>query len=438
MDKIKEDFQIVVARYNEDIKWLLPFKDITIIYNKGDYHPLLSKFHTIYLNNVGRESHTYLYHIINNYNNLKKITIFFQGNISDHNDKILDIEDYFQDKDFIGKLDNYDINLLKKEINHFGKYKKDLKTGNMRKSDFLPFDWINNIIGIDLNNISNFSKVVWNANFSIKKELILKKSINFYKNILRYISDHSNPEEGHFLERSWYIIFNNKYIEKSLINYIKINNYNNINNIYNFLKKKSEQNNKELHLWIPIYSNIDFPNKIYCLNSINKFIKIYPLIENNSFIINIKSSSDVSILIELENIELEILLGAWNNKKSILKDNTNNKIINTYDNEIFDINNYIKFEIIINNDIIIKKNNNNIINVLKYINDNNEKNNNIKNIYIKNNLKNNDIYLDYILNKNQDINIKTFIYNPQDNIEKYYKTNFSNNYINEIYFEDLL
>ena len=30
------DTQIVVARYNENINWLIPFKDITIIYNKGN------------------------------------------------------------------------------------------------------------------------------------------------------------------------------------------------------------------------------------------------------------------------------------------------------------------------------------------------------------------------------------------------------------------
>ena len=48
MDIIKKNYQIVVARYNENIEWLIPFKDITIIYNKGDKDLILNKFNTIY------------------------------------------------------------------------------------------------------------------------------------------------------------------------------------------------------------------------------------------------------------------------------------------------------------------------------------------------------------------------------------------------------
>jgi len=37
-----------------------------------------------FLPNIGRESHTYLYHIVKNYHNLKDIEIFSQADISDH------------------------------------------------------------------------------------------------------------------------------------------------------------------------------------------------------------------------------------------------------------------------------------------------------------------------------------------------------------------
>ena len=53
MENIKKKFQIVVARYNEDIRWLLPFRHITIIYNKGKNNFILNKFETIQLENVG-------------------------------------------------------------------------------------------------------------------------------------------------------------------------------------------------------------------------------------------------------------------------------------------------------------------------------------------------------------------------------------------------
>lgn len=71
----KKKMEIVIARYNEDLTWIEPYLSNTTIYNKGlDYID-----NSIKIPNVGRESHTYLYHIINNYDNLADRTIFFQG-----------------------------------------------------------------------------------------------------------------------------------------------------------------------------------------------------------------------------------------------------------------------------------------------------------------------------------------------------------------------
>jgi|DEB0MinimDraft_6_1074348.scaffolds.fasta_scaffold00077_34 hypothetical protein len=74
-DKEKSYLEIVVARYNEDLRWSNKYKDYLTVYNKGDDEIEGS----IRLENIGRESHTYLYHIINNYDNLADYTIFLQG-----------------------------------------------------------------------------------------------------------------------------------------------------------------------------------------------------------------------------------------------------------------------------------------------------------------------------------------------------------------------
>ena len=60
---------LVVARYNEDVNWLkkVPKNINIILYNKGKDD---IQFKFIKLDNIGRESHTYLYHIINNYDKL--------------------------------------------------------------------------------------------------------------------------------------------------------------------------------------------------------------------------------------------------------------------------------------------------------------------------------------------------------------------------------
>jgi c-di-AMP phosphodiesterase-like protein len=83
-DTKQNNIEIIVSRYNEDLEWLKdePFnKYPIIIYNKGNndnfYKPNNSKI--IKLKNIGRCDHTYLYHIINNYDNLSEHTIFLPG-----------------------------------------------------------------------------------------------------------------------------------------------------------------------------------------------------------------------------------------------------------------------------------------------------------------------------------------------------------------------
>ncbi len=74
-------FQIVVARYNEDISWLNPVQQHCIVYNKGKP---LNISNEKFLPNVGRESETYLRYIIDNYDNLPEVVVFTQADIEDH------------------------------------------------------------------------------------------------------------------------------------------------------------------------------------------------------------------------------------------------------------------------------------------------------------------------------------------------------------------
>jgi hypothetical protein len=100
---------LVVARYNEDISWLskVPHKLNIIVYNKDDRRSkktnMYSKFEIkqpkiehpnariISLPNIGRESDTYLYHIINNYDKLASKTIFTQGDPFIHSPDFLEL-----------------------------------------------------------------------------------------------------------------------------------------------------------------------------------------------------------------------------------------------------------------------------------------------------------------------------------------------------------
>ena len=77
--------EIIVSRYNENLNWLndYPFNQFQYtIYNKGINDDFVKNNVTkiITLPNVGRCDHTYLYHIVKNYNNLRPITVFIQWN----------------------------------------------------------------------------------------------------------------------------------------------------------------------------------------------------------------------------------------------------------------------------------------------------------------------------------------------------------------------
>lgn len=82
------DINIVVARYNENIDWALPYNDIALIYNKGNNNiPNFSN--VLNIQNIGREGHTYLYYIVTRYNELPNRTIFLQADWVLHNETIL-------------------------------------------------------------------------------------------------------------------------------------------------------------------------------------------------------------------------------------------------------------------------------------------------------------------------------------------------------------
>ena len=83
---------IVVARYKEDVSWAYQLVHThpnvkLFVYDKNGDLPT-----AIHLPNVGRESHTFLYHIVKEYENIQGVTLFLQGNPFDHNIQLTDLQ----------------------------------------------------------------------------------------------------------------------------------------------------------------------------------------------------------------------------------------------------------------------------------------------------------------------------------------------------------
>ena len=87
------------------------------------------------------------------------------------------------------------------------------------------------------------------------------------------------------------------------------------------------------------------------------YILITPLISNNSFELNVKASNDIHIKLTNLDIEYEIVLGGWNNTKSVIRKN-NKEIYKLIKNNVANNNNNTNFKFIIENNILnIIKNN---------------------------------------------------------------------------------
>lgn len=232
---VLKNIEIVVARFNEKLEWtnLSPFNNYNIkCYNKGiddDFN--IQNPHEIFkLDNVGRCDHTYLYHIINNYDNLKDYTVFLPGS-NDISYKLakstLMIEQIEkQDKTiFIGSRFNnvkdyyYNFSLDEYKGTYLANYtlhEDNIENYYVGKSPIRPFGvWYDYHFGNKETIFASFWGII-----SLSRENIIKHSKKYYETFLRELEGSSNPEGGHYIERSWCAIFspllNTIYIENEL------------------------------------------------------------------------------------------------------------------------------------------------------------------------------------------------------------------------------
>jgi len=223
---------IVVARYAEPLNWLCSnfFRkicesrsDVVInlhIYNKGSVFKLPNcipsnvNIHMHQLQNVGRCDHTYLYHICSNYKNLGDVTVFLPGSCDMKNkaERTIDIvQRAFTNINTVMVCE--DVGDVKKTLYDF---KLDAwlsssqvnannnQDSSMEPSPIRPFGkWFESVFGSD----TVTRCVNWYGILAVSKKDVLHRSLEFYQSLLTMLDKHNNPEVGHYIERSWYAIF---------------------------------------------------------------------------------------------------------------------------------------------------------------------------------------------------------------------------------------
>jgi len=204
---------IVVAHYKENLKWLKQLYHPNIrqirVYTKSDTSEDLSvvnsKIQRSFLPNVGRESDTYLRYCIEYRDNLPDFIIFLQGDPAYHGINRYRVITWINC--FVKNKYNYTPSFINSNI--FQHMDTDGRIHNWRgitnQNNLNMIDWSNKFIRKNIDYTK--AEVCYGANFGIHKSYILTRSDNQYMAIIDDLNS-INPESGHYMERSWYYLFN--------------------------------------------------------------------------------------------------------------------------------------------------------------------------------------------------------------------------------------
>ena len=247
-----KEVSLIVARYSENIEWVLPYNDIAIIYNKGPDIELPFK-KIVKVENIGREGHTYLYHIINNYENLIKKTFFLQGGPFEHNETILfgidnyektldvqplglqylkeiniptsDILNTYKTRTYYGL--EYLILKIDPDCMYYGEYYfDDPGISQLKKTYKERFTECKSLTQhfLERSNfpitkpLDDYIRMTFCALFSVTSDKIKKYDLSVYQGLINELTNF-NPhggENGYILERLWLYIFEDEDAEYNL------------------------------------------------------------------------------------------------------------------------------------------------------------------------------------------------------------------------------
>jgi len=214
---------MVIARYKESLAWLDRYNKYTfnkiVVYNKGP-NDGICKLNSLSceqktLKNEGRCDHTYLYHIINNYDNLADVTIFTKGSSSAHREKkklLFTISKVFETRNSVFSVSNTHtpVHLAAKgftldayQASYSDNQNSSANSVKTKPACLRPFDtwYTKHFPDINVNYI------VFAGIFAVSRKHIHNRPIEFYQKLLKQLEGHSNPEVGHYIERSWIAIF---------------------------------------------------------------------------------------------------------------------------------------------------------------------------------------------------------------------------------------
>jgi hypothetical protein len=201
------DVSIIINHYNSkeflDLTETLDDKFKIFIYNKSndELNGLKNNHKNIKTENIGREGHSYLNHIIENYDNLSDINVFIQDDFYNHLFNI----NYFNDKFQTNKN------------NDFYQFPCSWRSG----ANARPFSRtvVNGYVDLGLGenyeikkfsekfniNLPQIYSTETCAHFLVSKKMLLRYEKEFYNKILDWLL--LDKLNGYTLEHAWKLLF---------------------------------------------------------------------------------------------------------------------------------------------------------------------------------------------------------------------------------------
>lgn len=225
--------ELIVAKYDKDVSWITKINDDVkiCVYRKDNIQEnILEKNNvkTYFLENIGREMHTYFHHISKNYNNLSDYTFFVQDYPFDHWEDIIEVVngdvDIFKNRSALhfGGFYGYHFNTIKIPSEKGGIMHTMIKSNQHGDGNGYVISCYSN--GLPHDNHLNVDEV-WDilfdetrpvlyefipgAHFCVSKEQIKMRPIEFYLKLLRVLDE--NKLAPWLLERLVCYIFNPNY-----------------------------------------------------------------------------------------------------------------------------------------------------------------------------------------------------------------------------------
>jgi len=202
-------FDFVVSHFRENIKWIEGLKGESIgrifVYTKGDRFPDVDneKIVHFYLPNVGRESHTYIWHFVNNFEpDRSDFTFFLQGSPHGMNPRSI-LEWARACEDF-----NLDFTLnyrISSPYDFLSAGRIRSWAGETRPAECDVRCWCDKYVkeGASMKDIPIF----WNACFGVSSRCLAGADRSKLIAIQQKELSDLNPECGHFCERLWFYMF---------------------------------------------------------------------------------------------------------------------------------------------------------------------------------------------------------------------------------------